>query len=389
MTSAVPPLPPRPDDWTKPVTTASQTYSARPLSLEQDREVLLRLWRENMSDPRIGNVTAERFRWLYETNPNGPARTWLGLVDGERVIGCGSLLPRRMSVAGRQMQAGILSDFTVDRDHRVLGPAMVLQRRILSDCREAGFDLVFGWPNARAIGVMKRIGYATVGIAHSWIKPLRTGARLAPLIAERYSKYLPGWLTPERVARMGAPLLDRALAGRDLLMRANDLARTRVDLVDSIDDRVDLLWARAKNQLILGERNAAFLNWRYSRFTTERYRYALLSDRASHQLLGYLVFTMRGDTALIVDLFVDDIDRSMAPLVLGLTAELRAQSVGSLSLTYLGTPRFRAKLRSLGFFERGGDRPVIMWTTPGMPDDVRALLSNSANWFMLDGDLDI
>ena len=371
------------------MTSPSQTYSARPLSLEQDREVLLRLWRENMSDPRIGDVTAERFRWLYETNPNGPARTWLGLTDGGRVIGCGSLLPRRMSVAGRQLQAGILSDFTVDRDHRVLGPAMVLQRRILSDCREAGFDLVFGWPNARAIGVMKRIGYATVGIAHSWIKPLRTGARLAPLIAERYSKYLPSWLTPERVARMSAPLLDRALAGRDLLLRANDLARTRVDLVDSVDDRVDLLWARAKNQLILGERNATFLDWRYSRFTTERYRYALLSDRASDQLLGYLVFTVRGDNALILDLFVDDIDRSMAPLVLGLTAELRAQSLGSLSLTYLGTPRFSAKLRSLGFFERGGDRPVIMWTTPGMPDDLRALLSNSANWFMLDGDLDI
>jgi len=287
------------------------------------------------------------------------------------------------------MVAGVLSDFTVDRHHRVLGPAIVLQRRILDDCRAAGFDFVFGWPNARAVGVMKRIGYVTLGIAQSWVKPLQTLTRLAPLIEERFSKYLPARLSPELLARVASPVLDRVLAGKDLLLHAAGLMHTRVELTDHVDERVDELWSRSKASMVLGERNAAFLDWRYSRFTTERYRYALLSDRASGQLLGYLVFALRKDMAVIVDIFVEDIARHIAPLILGFVRALRPDPVGALSLACIGTPAFSAQLRSLGFFERGGDRPVVIWTPPGTSDDLRALISEPTNWMLLDGDLDI
>jgi hypothetical protein len=373
------------------VSAVDRGYTARPLRLDEDREreALIRLWAENMGDPRIRDATHERMRWLYEANPSGWPRTWVGVAADQSVIGCGSLLPRRMLVGGRQLIAGILIDFAVDRRHRLAGPAIVLQRAIMEGSRDAGFDFLLGWPNAKSVAVMKRIGYMAVGLTRSWVKPLRTASRLGPLIAERFATRLPSWVAPEGLARFGGPVLDRLLLVRDFARRAIHLPGTQLVLSDRIDARVDELWARAATSFTVGEKTSAYLGWRYSGFPTERYRFGLLMERRSDRLLGYVAFALRGDAAHVVDLFVEDIDRHVGPLLLGLGSAMRRESVRSISLTYLGTQRLSDHLPRLGFFDRGGERPLIIWLAPGTSEDLRTRLTNPENWLMLDGELDI
>jgi hypothetical protein len=364
-------------------------YTARRFQPQDDTSALLRLWADNMTDPQVRDATHTRMRWLYETNPIGRPSTWVGLAADGSVIGCGSLCPRRVSVGGRLMNAGILTDFAVDRHHRLAGPAIILQRTIMAACREAGFDFLMGWPNAKSVAVMKRIGYHVVGTARSWVKPLRTTSRLGDVIADRLGPRLPKWVAPDFLARLGGPFLDQALFTRDCARRLVYLPGMRVTLADRVDHRIDDLWAHAASSHIVGEKTSAYLNWRYSGFTTERYRYCILTERRGDRVLGYAAYSLRGDAAFIVDLFVQDLDRHIEPLLLGLATAMRWESVRSLSLTYLGTQRFCAHLRRAGFFDRGGDRPLIVWLPPGTSDELRTLVTNPENWLMTDGELDL
>src|SRR5688572_21859404 len=86
------------------------------------RDALLRLWADNMSDPRIGSCLPERYSWLYERNPAGQPTTVIAINDtGGEAVGCGSVYPRRMQVAGREVLAAVPADFAVDRRHRIGG----------------------------------------------------------------------------------------------------------------------------------------------------------------------------------------------------------------------------------------------------------------------------
>ena len=84
-------------------------YRADPMCSE-DRQALFEIWSQNMSDPGIAEVTAPRFRWLYEQNPAGTATTWLGVErESDTIIGCGSFVPRRILVDGELLTAGMLA----------------------------------------------------------------------------------------------------------------------------------------------------------------------------------------------------------------------------------------------------------------------------------------
>src|SRR5262249_5659159 len=132
--------------WTGPQTIQLErhmAYVARPLELDAHRDALANLWRENMSDARITDVVSERMRWLYERNPAGPARTWLGVVVGsEQIVGCGSFFPRTMFVGGSAVPSGVLSDFAVDRAHRVAGAAITIQRALVKASPPAGITVL-------------------------------------------------------------------------------------------------------------------------------------------------------------------------------------------------------------------------------------------------------
>jgi len=127
-----------------------------------------------MSEAGIRGVIEQRREWFYERNPLSSPVTWLAVdtTTGE-IVGCASILPRRIRFDGELLTAGLMSDFVVSPKHRTAGPALIMQRALLEQSHQHGFALIYGYPNEKALPIFKRIGVKVVGNATSWHKPLR------------------------------------------------------------------------------------------------------------------------------------------------------------------------------------------------------------------------
>jgi GNAT superfamily N-acetyltransferase len=317
------------------------------------RDSLLKLWKENFDDPRMADVADGRFDWLYRKNPLGPTRTWLAVdTAGNGVIGCASVFPSNRSIGGRMVRTGVAVDFAVDREHRTAGVALVLQRAVTSDSRRAGFDCLIGKPNRKALPIFDRVGYRPVGDAQDWVKFIGAGAEL-----------------PEP-------------------SQAPSYAET---IVSAADARFDELWKAGRSHYeIVGEKTAAFLNWRYSTFKEENYRFYCLFHRDDRRLMGYLCFSAAQKTVFIADIFCEDprgpiIDN----LLLGLACRAKMEGQEWIGLSYLGAPWFEDRLARLGFTHGKHRRQLLAYVAPGLPAQFCKEILTKNNWFLFGGEMDL
>jgi len=413
-----------------------KTYSAERIQPEDHQPTLARLWRDNLADGQASDeLAARRMRWFLEENPAGPPRTWLGMHGPEReVIGCASFYPRITCVSGQKLQAGILGDFAVDKAHRIAGAAMAIQRALAQGAREAGADFVYGFPNRASFPIFQRAGYVKIGDAQVWVKPLTSAYKLHELsdatpearretahlvvgrVADRARAVLPGerwralwegslplWIEDRMVDAIDAPghplvragvrAADAALAARDAAFLLAQRRRVDGELARRADGRFDELWARAQPRYIVGERTAAYLNWRYADFKTADYRFFCVTDRSDGRLIGYAIYTLQGNKVVIADLFCDDLDASFDLVMLKLSERMRREGHDALGLIYVGSSSFAPRLRGLGFFQRAlpkeiGSRWLIARMDAGFPEALRAEVLNPERWWMTEGELD-
>jgi hypothetical protein len=353
---------------------------------QEHRDALLALWRANLSDPRIADVAPERFRWLYDQNPAGPAHTWLG-VDGPtgEVIGCGSLVPRRMLVDGAPVAAAILGDFAVSPQHRTAGAAIAIQRAVAQGGPPAGFAFQLCYPNETALPIFRRVRYQPVGEARTWVKPLRSEYKIR--------EYLPApWL-----ARAAGAVVDVGLRANDWRTFAARRPRPyRTCIADSADHRFDRLWANARPRYITGERTAAYLNWRYAGFTSASYRFFCLLGRSlrwnrrleDEALVGYVVYQVKDNKVFVADLFCD-FERDTERLLFAFADRMRGEGHYSISVVYLGNDFLARALDAQHFIRRPTTRSLLIAFDKAAPERLKGLLLDAQSWLMVDGELDI
>jgi hypothetical protein len=344
------------------------------LALRQEhRDELLKLWATNMSDARIASVLDRRYRWLYEENPAGAPETRVAVPnEGGGLVGCGSVFPRRMTVGGTELTAGIPADFAVARSHRVGGAAIGIQRALVQDERYAFF---IGFPNKSSEAVLRRVGYRPVASAHAWVKPLSVGYKLRPYVGSR--------------------LLAQALASpADSVMALNDWRRQRSggaageDIVERADARFDGLWEQARGSYVVtGERTSAYLNWRYGSFTTAEHRFFCLTR--GPRLLGYVAFRATGDKVFVADVFALDMGDTAELLMARFARAMRRERMQSIFVTYAGNPAFGERLERIGYFPRGDQGRKLVAFIKGMTPAVEQLLLQPRSWYMFDGEMDI
>ncbi len=376
-------------------------YSAIALDLGAHEEILKSLWCENLSDPGISQAKERRVKWLYGENPAGPSRTFLvDDVSRDGLVGCASAYPREVVARGKHLRAGVLSDFAVKRSHRAAGAAVTVQRAIASASRGAGTALLYGYPNKASMPIFKRLGYKVVGEASDHIKPLRAGAYLDRLIKPRLEKHagnLAPWLSEHAlpgVVRVGGILAD---IGVGLAERA---ARYGLgfDLVfedtSRADGRFDALWERAQGRTAIEHpRDSAYLNWRYSDFTTTRYRFFAASSRRTGRLVGYVVYSAPRDSSdgwvNAADLFVEDKSVHLDPLLAAFASAMRGEGHKAVCIAHVGNPELPARLARHGFVPRKNGRFLMVQVLEGAPADLDEIAYLETSWSMLDGELDI
>lgn len=361
------------------ISAASMAYHAEAFVPERHQVALETLWREEFGDPRIGDHIPDRMAWLYEGNPRGRATTYVTLVtETGETCACATYFPRGLLVHGAPVRGGVLCDFAVNKQNRIAGAAIAVQRGLAKSSRPSGHELLFGFPNKGSVAVCKRVGYRVIGSTSMWVKPIRSGYKIdgAPI--------------PDPLKRPAALVLDAGLAAYDQALAWSLLGPYDVEELDAPDARFDALWSRAQPRRgIVGERSADYLAWRYARYTTKKHWFHALVDRASRAIVGYAVYSLEDGRAILQDLFAEDFTRTTDALLVSLARHLRRRGAWSMVLSFLGPARFGERLARLGFVERPVDRVMVAYLDASLDEATKREFLDAENWFLLDGELDI
>lgn len=346
--------------------SGARTYRAARVDPHEHRDALVRLWGDNLTvhgDPHA------KLDWLYLRSPVGRGEAFVLRDEAEAAVGCAGITTRELWSGDRVLRAALLGDLAIDRAHRTGMPALVLQRATKRHV-EATYDLCYGFPNANAVALHRRIGFHELGVMSRYVRVLRHGGYLA----RKYGR--------PNVMRAAGVMVDGAKLGVRLARAVPPAIRAELCWLDDFDPRFDELWQRMRGQWgVVGRRDAALLRWRFQR---ERVRIAALVERGGKQLLAYAVIGGdAGDLAHVHDLFGSL--EAISDLLTLVVPALTVRGYSALSMRFLGDPRMMELAVSHGMELRDARRSVIATFAPQSAD---AGLRLWASWYLTDLDED-
>lgn len=342
-------------------------YKIERADLEKDKEGILNVLSSNFSDFNL-----KRYEWLYIDNPCGKAHTFVARSsDSGKIIGCVSVFPRRMIVAGKRYLAGITGDFAVNKNIRgFLG--FQLQRAITRHAGEE-FDFLYSIPNPLSEGIMERIGYLKV-------EEITRIARIFKADEKLKTKVNPF------LAKLGAPLvnlyLNKSLKKIKSLYKEKDF--------DDFDSVFDEFWGKlAHKTKLIGVRDSEFLHWKYFRSPYFKYRAYTLQEKNSGELLGYVIYHTDSGRCVIDDMQHICKSKFCTELISSFLWYLKHNNPVSTVSIFLSNPTLMNELvKTTGFYERDRDSKLIIFLNPAR-NELNETLQSPENWSIFKGDWDI
>lgn len=340
-------------------------------NLLENREHIIDLWKRNFE-----GLPEERYRWIYEENPAGPATCLLAKDEGqEAIIGAYALFPRRVYVKGEFYTACCGGDFAVDKEHRVLAPALLLQDAVMSQIRERKFDFHFGVPNKVSEAMDQMLGLTMFDV---W--------RMTKPLKSHY--YLKKHFDVPGISMIISRTIDFAAKKVSKETRYKRHDGFTIEILSSFDGRVDKLWQKVLTQLaIIGERSSTYLNWRYFRSPHFEHSVFALSGKGNGDILGYIVFHVVENRTNIDDMLCLDMNETLDFLVSEFLLFQREQGVDSVSISYGGTQLLVKKLQEFGFSIRDTEGKFVVDVPSDSP--LLSCLLEKENWYFMPGDNDI
>jgi hypothetical protein len=344
-------------------------YRAVRVDPGERRDELVRLWGDNL---QVRGDPHAKLDWLYLANPAGPGEAFVLRDEGETAVGCAGITTRELWRGEHALRAALLADFAIDRAHRTGMPALILQRATKHQV-ETAYELGYGFPNASAVAIHRRIGFFELGGMTRYVRVLRHGGYLA----RRYGRPL--------AAHAAGAVVDLAKLAVRSLRAARPALGASLRWQTDFDPRFDDLWRRHRALWgVVCRRDAAFLRWRFVAKPLEHVRIATLAARRGGELLAYAVVGgERGEMAHLLDLFgpLDALHDLLTLLLPSLT--LRGHTAASTR--FLGDPRMARLLVEHRMSARDSDRKVIACLSPRCTD---AALRDAATWYLTDLDED-
>lgn len=324
------------------------SYHIQEADLSASAAAIRELWVANLVGHDERSATA-KLRLGYAENPAGAGVALLLYPDeGSEPMGIQGLHPRRFHLGDQCLRAVGLADYAVDAAHRSLGPALMLMRHGTQLAGER-FDLTYGLPNQKAAAVLARAGLKRLGLVRRYAKPLRSEQQLAQRM-------------PPALARVLAPFVDVAMLLRDLWRSLTVRPSLQCAEVAWSDPALDAPWARRPASLLLSERSAEMLRWRFGLPERGRWRVSLVRDGQGRER-GHVVWRLIDGFAEIGDFFSDDPDRLTTALLLAFTREARRAGAASISVMFFGREAVARGLRLAGLSPRPQQAPLF--TLPG------------------------
>jgi len=324
----------------------SMKYSIIKADIYNAKREILALWKRNALP-----LPEERFSWMYENNPAGPAMCHLAVErETDSVIGAAGLFPRWVLINGKPKRAGVVGDFVIDKYHRGFGPALALDKATTSQSERENFEILYGFPNELSRPVLLRGGWKILGSTARLTKPLRSFSHAKkhidiPILTGPASKCI------DLIMKLSSKEMYRRRSEDYLFQNLN-----------TFDRRFDELWAKASGQFpIIGVRDSSYLTWRFQHHPEKCYLISILMRKQSDEILGYIIYYKDGERSQIEDLFFLEEGEILDCLIFEFLACQRKERIDFITFNYLGAPRMAKKFMEYGFFLRGDDYPVLVY----------------------------
>lgn len=339
--------------------------AVRPASLDLDRERIVKAIQQFLTPASDGR----RFDWLYLSNPHGKARVWVAEdLHRHETVGVAAIFPRRMYVDGILTFAGVLGDFCIHPEYRVLGPALQLQRACLAEVDSGRMEFCYDFPSVSMSAIYARLRVKTFGSLRRYAKPLRADQKIAAKVKIR------------PLARGLSALANGVLA---LLSRSpKKLPGIAMELhLGDFGEEFSKLAEHAKGQSgVSVERSSSYLNWRYHSHPSDRFE--TLTAREEGSLHAYVVFLVNGMNATIVDVFGSQNPVIVGSLIARAGALLRSRGISTVSAPLVEGHPLCSIFRQQGFRPRERS-PIIVY--PGQNSPVGQSLEQRS-WLLMQGD---
>lgn len=327
---------------------SATAFRIEPADLERDRATILQLWERHL--PGGIPLPDRRYTWEFLDNPAGRAHVFLLVSDQTgAAVGTTALIPRIMQTANGTGLAGRASLMVVDKAFRLLGPAVMLQRRVLDTAAREEMLAVFSVVPAKALPVFKRLGFREGGLYTRFATPVSL------------RKHVERVAGPRLGAALGVPVdLAWRLISRDTWTR---LSHCRTEVTRVFDGRFDDLWARAAiGWGTTTVRSSVFLTWRFVRCPwAESFTTITVAAPDGRGLSGYAVGFVRGGHANVYDAFWDRARLDPAVLLSAIVRWARAAGASTVSCLAAGSD-LAAALESAGLRPRddGDERSTLV-----------------------------
>lgn len=257
------------------------TYTIKKIINTDDyKDSIFALWNKYLP------VNSERrFEWM-NNNPSG-SPIWHGIIDQKtaQMVGCISIMPHRMIYNGKPIRAGIIGDFMIDSMHRVSAPKLQLLKKLISDQKQLGFDLIYIIPNQKAEKAIHKSGYKKLGRFLYLVRPLN----LEYYYNFRYFKFI-------------AIILNFLIKLISLeTITSNNCI---IEEYDQIEESLDTFWDNMKknHKGILGSHDATYLSWRYFHYQNSPHRILVARNRSDGEIQGYIVYLINDNKLEIYDI---------------------------------------------------------------------------------------
>ncbi|MHA1279575.1 MAG: GNAT family N-acetyltransferase [Candidatus Helarchaeota archaeon] len=339
--------------------------------LMEDQKRIVEFWIQNFPTWPEG-----KYVWFYQNNVAGPADCWVVREENsDSVIGTTAIFPRKFCINGKEYLAGITGDFGVDKQHRILGPALKLQREVVQSCENGKYHFLYGFPNTRSEPVQRRAGFVQLGSAVRLVKVTHS------------FRYLKRLLKIGIVAKALSLLFDIILHILSRETRYQLSHEIRGNILSEFDHRFDELWKSASSNFsLIGERNQKFLTWRFQNCPYQNYQIFVLENKSNGKLIGYVVFVEENDNLIIIDCLARDVNKAFRDLIAAFLKQVRKTKADNVSIVYLGNDFLINLLKEFGFSERADKRNIVVYVHKDSP--IAELVKDPNVWYFLAADND-
>lgn len=322
------------------------TYTATVVNLQDWQDAICALWLKNLPI-QSSNQAQVKLEQGYAHNPAG---TGAGVIlqsdDSPTPIGVIGLHPRQLLMGERRLAVANTADFVVDERHRTIGPALQLMKAAIAE-GHARFDFIYGIANPNSGAICKRAG----------MKKLGTLSRFATVLR---SKRHAAKRTHPAVAALIAPFIDAWLWASNTRRHLSNPGRLKLCAASFADPRIAQAWEQRPRELLLSNRDAPMLSWRFARPGHATWSICLSHGRDGC-CVGWIVWRLHNDVAEVGDVFSTKPSTMTTPLLTAFNRFARARGADSVSLEFLGNAQVRRAIQSAGYFTLpDGGQPVFI-----------------------------